>query len=287
MADLPGARAGLAATTPYIEGPPTFRSVAGLALWFWGPAAVLPPRWKVAVVTRVGVFPTVYLLFWLTMGLDRILGPAAASGGLTVAVVALMTWVMAPAPTKLFKPWLSPRSSPRNRALPLPRIRLQWNDLTSMGVFVKAVEHGSFRAASDALQMSAQFVGKHVHSLEQHLGVRLLHRTTRQQSLTDFGRAYYERGKVILAEVEAAEEMAEIRAVRSGRLRIGAPVSSGCTPWRQACRSTSRPHPKVDVELTLSNRVVDVVEEGCGAVFRNGVLAVFARTTGRHYCTPR
>ena len=68
-----------------------------------------------------------------------------------------------------------------------------------MAVFVKAVELGSFSAAAEVLQMSSQLVGKHVQGIEQRLGVRLLNRTTRRQSLTDFGRAFYERSKIILA----------------------------------------------------------------------------------------
>ncbi|MCP1852468.1 DNA-binding transcriptional LysR family regulator [Bradyrhizobium sp. USDA 4541] len=69
--------------------------------------------------------------------------------------------------------------------------------LTSMAVFVRAVDLGSFAAAADALEMSAPMVGKHVRFLEQRLGVRLLHRTTRRQSLTDSGQAYYERCRIV------------------------------------------------------------------------------------------
>ena len=76
--------------------------------------------------------------------------------------------------------------------------------LTQMATFVKTVELGSFSAAADDLNLSPQLVGKQVKMLEQHLGVSLLHRTTRRQSLTDFGREFYERSKFILAEVETA-----------------------------------------------------------------------------------
>ena len=100
--------------------------------------------------------------------------------------------------------------------------------LLSMTVFAKAVELGSFSAAGNALGMSSQLVGKHVQMLEQHLGVRLLNRTTRRQHLTDIGREFYERTKSILAEVEAAEGLAaETRATPRGRLRINAPVTFG------------------------------------------------------------
>ena len=90
--------------------------------------------------------------------------------------------------------------------------------LTSMAVFVKAVDLGSFAAAADVLELSGPMVGKHVRFLEERLGVRLLTRTTRRQSLTDFGRAYYERCRVVLAEAEVPRAIAE--AFRSGNLGV-------------------------------------------------------------------
>ena len=80
--------------------------------------------------------------------------------------------------------------------------------LTSMAVFVKTVDLGSFAAAADALNMSGPMVGKHVRFLEQRLGARLLNRTTRRQSLTDIGHAYYERCRTVLAEADAADALA-------------------------------------------------------------------------------
>lgn len=144
---------------------------------------------------------------------------------------------------------------------------------TSMSVFVKAVDLGSFRATADALQMSPQFVGKHIQALEQHLGVRLLHRTTRRQSLTDFGRSYVERARLILAELEQAEQFAaQTRALPMGRLRINAPVSFGMNTLSHRLPRYMKAHPQVEVELTLTNRAVDLVDEGYDAVFRVGEL---------------
>jgi DNA-binding transcriptional LysR family regulator len=80
--------------------------------------------------------------------------------------------------------------------------------LTSMAVFVKAADVGSFAAAADALEMSGPMVGKHVRFLEDRLGVRLLNRTTRRQSLTETGQAYYERCRTVLAEAAAADAVA-------------------------------------------------------------------------------
>lgn len=145
--------------------------------------------------------------------------------------------------------------------------------LTGISVFVKAVELGSFSTAADALQMSPQLVGKLVQKLEAHLGVQLLVRTTRRQSLTDFGRSFYERAKVILAELEAAEGLAaETRASPTGRLRINAPASFGARALAPKLPEYMQQFPDVAVELTLSNRAIDLVEEGYDAVFRVGEL---------------
>ncbi|WKN19810.1 LysR family transcriptional regulator [Azotobacter vinelandii] len=146
--------------------------------------------------------------------------------------------------------------------------------LTSMAVFAKAVELGSFSAAAETLQMSPQLVGKYVQGIEQRLGVRLLNRTTRRQSLTDFGRTFYERSKIILAEVEIAESMAaEVRATPAGRLRINAPVSFGMHTLSRRLPEFMEAFPQVEVELTLTNRSVDLIDEGFDAVFRVGQLA--------------
>ncbi|KAA8995898.1 MULTISPECIES: LysR family transcriptional regulator [Pectobacteriaceae] len=146
--------------------------------------------------------------------------------------------------------------------------------LTSMTVYVKAVELGSFTAAANALTMSPQLVGKHVSVLEQHLGVRLLNRTTRQHSLTEAGHHFYERAKIILAEVEAAESFAEeARIIPRGRLKINAPVTFGINALTQKLPLFINQYPEITIELTLTNRYVDLIDEGYDAVFRVGELA--------------
>src|SRR5262245_47265028 len=100
--------------------------------------------------------------------------------------------------------------------------------LTCMRVFVKAVEAGSISSAANELNISSQLAGKQIRVLEEALGVKLLTRTTRRQSLTDSGEVFYERAKAILADMETAEAlMAETRAEPRGRLRISAPVTLG------------------------------------------------------------
>lgn len=150
--------------------------------------------------------------------------------------------------------------------------------LLSMTVFAKAVELGSFSAAAEAFRMSPQLVGKHVHMLEQHLGVRLLNRTTRRQHLTEIGASYYEKVKLILAEVESAEGLAaESKARPSGRLRINAPVSFGIHALMPKLARYMAAYPEVQVEVSLANRYVDALEEGADAVFRVGELSDSSR----------
>jgi len=145
--------------------------------------------------------------------------------------------------------------------------------LTSMAVFACAVEAGSFSKAAETLSVSPQAVGKHVRALEDHLGVKLIHRTTRRQSLTDFGRDYYERVRTILAEIEAAESHAEAsRATARGKLRVNAPVTFGAHELARVLPEYLASHPEVEVELTLADRFVDLVDEGYDAVFRTGPL---------------
>lgn len=146
--------------------------------------------------------------------------------------------------------------------------------LLSMEVFVKTVEMGSLSAAADAMQMSSQLVGKHVRLLEQQLGVQLLNRTTRRQHLTEIGSSYYERAKNILAEVEAAQSLAEeVRATPVGKLRISAPVSFGIHALSAKLTAYMAQYPEVSVELSITNRKIDLIDEGFDAVFRVGTLS--------------
>ena len=145
--------------------------------------------------------------------------------------------------------------------------------LASMAAFVKAAELGSFAAAADALSMSPQMIAKHVALLEARLGARLLNRTTRRQSLTEIGRTYFERCRLVLAEAEAADSLAhEAKAAPRGLLRINAPMTFGAYSLVPVVTRYLRQHPAVEVDLVLSDRFVNLVEEGYEAVFRVGLL---------------
>ncbi|OAJ52085.1 LysR family transcriptional regulator [Paraburkholderia ginsengiterrae] len=145
--------------------------------------------------------------------------------------------------------------------------------LASMAAFVKTVEVGSFATAASALNMSPQMIAKHVTWLESRLGTRLLNRTTRRQSLTDIGKAYYDRCKLVLADADWADSLAdEAKGAPRGRLRVNAPVSFGTHRLTPVIARYLRQYPTVEVDLVLSDRFVDLVEEEFEAVFRVGPL---------------
>lgn len=154
--------------------------------------------------------------------------------------------------------------------------------LMSMTAFVKSAEIGSFTGAAEALGMSPQMVAKHIGFLEDRMGTRLINRTTRRQSLTEIGGHYYERCKAVLADVEAAEALAnDVEAEPRGRLRVNAPVSFGTESLVPMVTRFQQAYPKVEIDLTLSDRMVDLVEDEFDVVFRIGPLAdssLIART---------
>ncbi len=145
--------------------------------------------------------------------------------------------------------------------------------LTSMSVFVKAADAGSFTAAGVALGMTSQMVGKHVAALEDTLGAALLQRTTRRQSLTEIGRQFYERCRVVLAEADAAYALQESASAQPrGRLRVSAPVGFGACRLAPIVTDFLERNSAIEVELTLTDRYVDVIDEGYDAVLRLGPI---------------
>lgn len=145
--------------------------------------------------------------------------------------------------------------------------------LACMRTFIKVVDAGSISAAAAELDQSSQLTGKQLRALEQSLGIQLLGRTTRSQSLTDSGRVFYDRAKIILAEMADAEALiAETRSVPKGNLRISAPITFGTQLLATQLPEYLKQNPQVSVELCLSNRTTDLIEEGFDAVFRTGEL---------------
>ncbi|RWC62362.1 LysR family transcriptional regulator [Mesorhizobium sp.] len=158
--------------------------------------------------------------------------------------------------------------------------------LESMAVFVKAVDLGSFAAAAVALDLSGPMVGKHVRFLEDRLGVRLLNRTTRRQSLTDFGRAYYERCRLVLAEADAADALAIHQfSEPRGKLRVTMPAHFGRHCVTPVLLKLARQYPMLELDLSLSDRFADLAEDGYDLAIRTGALddkaGVIARRVAR------
>lgn len=145
--------------------------------------------------------------------------------------------------------------------------------LESMHVFVTVVEAEGLSAAAQRLGLSATMVGKHVRELERRLGVRLLNRTTRRQSLTEAGELFLDRSRQVLRQVAEAEDaVAAARGAPAGLLRIGAPISFGVARLAPALADFLAAHPRVDVEVSLSDSLSDTIGEGFDALFRVGPL---------------
>jgi DNA-binding transcriptional LysR family regulator len=158
---------------------------------------------------------------------------------------------------------------------------------TRLAAFVRVVESGSFSAAAAQLGLSRAAASKYVQQLEEHLGVRLLNRTTRRLSLTEEGAAFYERAGRILAELEAAESEASAGAGEArGMLRLSAPLSFGTRHLGPAVAEFMRRQPHVRLTLTLEDRFVDLVEEGIDAAIRIGRLAD-SSLVSRRLCATR
>jgi DNA-binding transcriptional LysR family regulator len=143
--------------------------------------------------------------------------------------------------------------------------------LDGMAVFVGVISAGSFTAAAQALGHSTSYVSKEITRLEKRLGSRLLNRTTRTISLTDAGRAYYERSNQIVIDAENAElSINQLKEKPSGLLRINAPVSFGTTYLLDVLPQFMHRYPDVKLEVEFNERLVDVVAEGYDVVIRVG-----------------
>lgn len=141
--------------------------------------------------------------------------------------------------------------------------------LAAMRVFTTVVEAGSFAAAADRLHMSRAMVTRHVAQLETHLGVRLLHRTTRRLSLTEAGAEYNRRSLQVLGMAQEAADVAARHArTPSGALRIASSVGLGELHLQRAITAFLRQYPAIQVDLSMSEQRVDLVEEGIDLAVR-------------------
>jgi DNA-binding transcriptional LysR family regulator len=141
--------------------------------------------------------------------------------------------------------------------------------LTALEIFTTVVSEGSFSGAARHLGMSKSAVSKHVASLEDRLGARLLNRTTRRLSLTDAGAVYYERANRIVADaIEAEAEVSQLSSSPRGVLRVSAPLSFGIRHLGPLLPEFMQQNPVVEVDLRLDDRLVDLVEDGFDVALR-------------------
>lgn len=145
---------------------------------------------------------------------------------------------------------------------------------SSMKMYLAVVDGGSFAAAADKLDISRAMASKQIQKLEEHLGTRLLNRTTRRLSLTETGRAFYERSVQIVADVEEAEQVAgQMTRMPQGVLRVTIPLSFGQHRLAAVIGDYSQAYPQVQLDISLSDRKVDLVEEGLDLAIRIGAMA--------------
>lgn len=158
-------------------------------------------------------------------------------------------------------------------------------DLEGVEVFVKVVETGSFTDAGRGLNLPKSTVSRRISRLEESLGVRLLQRTTRQIGLTEAGQHYYDQVAPAIAAVKSANvEVGDLHKNPTGTVRVTAPFNFGASFLGQIATGFCRTYPEIDLDVSLSDRLVDLISDGFDLAFRGGRLedsSLVARPLGR------
>lgn len=142
-------------------------------------------------------------------------------------------------------------------------------DLNDLYYFVQAVDHGGFAPAGRAIGMPKSRLSRRIALLEERLGVRLIQRSTRQFTVTELGRTYYEHCKAMLVEAEAAQAAIEVtRAEPCGLIRLSCPIALLHTHVGPMLADFMAHHPQVSVQLEGTNRRVDLIAEGVDVAIR-------------------
>ncbi|MFY2561152.1 LysR family transcriptional regulator [Corallococcus terminator] len=156
------------------------------------------------------------------------------------------------------------------------------DSLGSLNAFVQAADARSFTQAGRQLGVSSSAIGKAVARLEERLGVRLFHRSTRTITLTPEGSLFLERCRRIFCEIEAAElELAQTQGAPRGRLRVSMPIVGML--MMPTLSAFMRAYPDIELDLDFSDRLVDVIDEGFDGVVRAGEVSdsrLMARVLG-------
>ncbi len=139
----------------------------------------------------------------------------------------------------------------------------------NMNAFVRVVESGSISAAADRMDVAKSVVSRRLKELEEHLGVELFHRTTRQMNLTDSGRAFYQQSVRILADIlEAEHATSQFHGALKGNLKVALPLSFGLMHLGPAIREFLQMHPEIEFDLDFNDRQVDLLAEGFDLAIR-------------------
>ena len=145
--------------------------------------------------------------------------------------------------------------------------------LAAIEAFVRVAESKSFSEAARRLRTSKSAISRHVSALEAELGARLFHRTTRALTLTEVGEGYFERVSRILIDLDDANlAVSQLQAAPRGKLRVNAPMSFGFLHVAPALPDFLRLYPDVTVDMAMSDRFVDLVDEGFDVAIRIGAL---------------
>ena len=146
-------------------------------------------------------------------------------------------------------------------------------DLMDVLAFVRVVETGSFARAAERMGLSKPVLSRRVARLEQQLGARLLTRTARGARPTDIGQTYFARASGVLAELESAQEVvAQAVTQIAGPIRVSGPISFGMAHLNAALADFVKLHPKVELDIVLDDRIIDLTEGGYDLAVRIGSL---------------
>jgi DNA-binding transcriptional LysR family regulator len=139
----------------------------------------------------------------------------------------------------------------------------------NMNAFVRVVETGSISGAADRMNVAKSVISRRLKELEEHLGVELFHRTTRQMNLTDSGRAFYQQSVRILADIlEAEHATSQFHGALKGNLKVAVPLSFGLMHLGPAINDFLQAHPEITFDLDFNDRQVDILTEGFDLAIR-------------------
>lgn len=160
--------------------------------------------------------------------------------------------------------------------------------LAAMEIFVSVAEAGSFSAAARRMNVGQPAISKSVAQLEDRLGVRLILRSTRGLTMTDAGQRFYEHAKLAIKEADDAEQVVrDVSDSLSGKLRVSAAVTFACLHVLPSLGEFMKRHPRLEVDLKLDDRNIDLLEEGMDLALRMGALADSSMTARRIGRSPR